>query len=322
MLTARAAMALPDGGFLLATPIIDTEAATPRYIHLQIDGPTITVTYASVFQPDADMCREHNHCDAYWDGLQLRYAQKDNQLRISDRNLTRDDKPSSANRVNGDPTADQRLYFEPLIRRLNNATVVGDAAGGFTLLSETDDAPTRFAPLPREGLDLLMAWVGTAGVSLNRLNYCEVPQFSQIYPLAQSQRFRNALTVFNEIRESSFAATRLVTQEDESDLEWQDRSAKQKQRSRPANILNQTINWVIRHPQDDPAEVMDRLLGPSAPSEVSVHVIPMLPYIKDAADFKARLQKIRDAGTPLSAPLCMDMTLGMGKTHPHLSKGK
>ncbi|WP_339108709.1 hypothetical protein [Thioclava sp. GXIMD4216] len=309
LLWAETASALPDGGFLLATPILDNQTTDPRYIHLQIDGTTITVTYASVKTPDVTTCRDTGYCDMLWDGLKLRYSEKDGTIKITDRNVTRDDKPSDANRKSGDPTADQKLYYEPLIRRMNGAKLTGDAAGGFTLT--TDLGQTKFTPLPREGLPLLTAWVNETGADMDQLDYCDVPQFSQLYTFDAGRSFREALEVFAALQASEAAANRMGLMEPPDEASNRETLGSAFEARRPATILEMAM-WRLtiepETPLQDIIEDISRQIG--TPESMAV-VTPLIPALPAAAAYKAKLRAIRDAGTPLNAPLCMDMTLGL-----------
>ncbi|MER5173138.1 hypothetical protein [Thioclava kandeliae] len=310
LLWADMAHALPDGGYLLATPILDTEKTDPRYIHLQVDGTTITVTYASITPPDATACRDTDYCDMLWDGLKLRYSEKDGTLKVTDRNVTRDDKPSDANRKSGDPTADQKLYFEPLIRRMNGAKVAGNAAGGFTLTTELGQA--KFSPLPREGLPLLTAWMAQTGADPDQLGYCDVPQFSQLYTFDAGKGFRQALEVFAAAQAADVAANRMGAIEP-PDNGTSNSLGSAFEARRPATMLEMAMWRLNLAPETPPDQIIDEIDREIGTPDAMAVITPLIPALPMAAAYKAKLRTIRAAGTPLNAPLCMDMTLGMAK---------
>ncbi|OUD09547.1 hypothetical protein BVC71_06770 [Marivivens niveibacter] len=169
------ANALPDGSYLISSGIFDPVAATPRYVHIDVNGNEIDATFLAFFSPDSYTCHTTELCTAIWPGLHMELT--DDGI-IATR--TRSDMISTSNALLNSDMADDLLYIGPLVNFLKTA--------------ELDD--DRIHPMSRDTALGLRGLIMSLDVSVSALGGCDIRQLSQIEEEGMTGRLQNALAYF------------------------------------------------------------------------------------------------------------------------------
>lgn len=169
------ANALPDGSYLISSGIFDPVAATPRYVHVDVNGNEMDATFLAFFSPDSYTCHTTGMCTAIWPGLHMELT---NDGIVATR--TRSDMISTSNALLNTDMADDLLYIDPLVNFLQTVDLSDD----------------RIHPMSRDTALDLRGLVMSLEVSVRALDGCDIRQLSQIEAEGINDRLQNALTYF------------------------------------------------------------------------------------------------------------------------------
>ncbi len=288
---ALPASALEDGSYAVGPQIFNPEVATPRYVHLDVDGNTIRATFVALYQPDADMCADTGMCDPVWDGLVM----ETNGTRIVSHEVLRDDKVSDFPIEGNPPNYDEALYFVPLMKAIDR---------------NADD----IVPMSYDNLMRTVALVLGADVSALRLDGCEIAQMSEIEQSGGNAEFYSALDYYRALMEMSHLATRYGPTYTMSEKDTEIAREVSAQYREAASVMSLSLNFVARADEYEDglakaSEAADGLLANSFQSfnDIMSPVIADLPAAVQLYTNIVETYEMMD----IAQAVCADMTFGL-----------
>ncbi|OCX65796.1 hypothetical protein BFP70_06545 [Thioclava sp. SK-1] len=321
-LAQTAPTTLPDGAYALVDPIFNSAEVSDRYVHLQVNGATLTVGFASMALPDAASCEDAKYCDPMWDGLVLDYRVTKDTLRITSRHLTREDRPSAENTRRSDPAADQRLLFSPINAVLNGSKITLDK-GGF--IAAGPDTQVEFVPMSHADLGRLMVWTRSLGETVKDLNGCEVTQYAALITDPRAKPFENVIDVFAFGAQSEATIAQIpdpkamldLPKEQFDRVAFNDAIRARRATTRPQNFVNMMLHALQDDPDQDRATLRDtvaktlRISAADGPETELVLSDEFIAKIADAALYMTAYRQLIDSDQDTVPTLCADMTLGL-----------
>ena len=301
--------AMPNGEYLLATPVLDTENVIPRYIHLNITDAHFDVSYVSPIHPDLTACKLQNHCEGVWSGLSVAYTDTNDRLSIGAIQLTRDDNLSELPELWNDPNADLIYYISPLLQAMNGGKISVDADSGHLQVGGL-----QFVPMSLENTLKLRAYILSMEVSFARLNYCEVPQFAALLASETEDDFLRGLDYFVAMADlhdqvDKYSAFYGVTAT-EADLA--------RLMTRPSQIklsaLSLTLSNVVNGDDFDTAyqDAIDVLTPILADERLTFEEVigPVRHALPAAAELQRNFISVLGTEPDIVGAICADLTLG------------
>lgn len=288
---ALPASALEDGSYAVGPQIFNPEVATPRYVHLDVEGNTIKATFVALYQPDAQMCAETGMCDPVWDGLVM----ETNGTRVVSHQVLRDDKVSDFPVEGSFTNYDEALYFIPLMKAIDRSA---------------DD----IVPMSFENLMRTVAFVVGVEVSARSLNGCEVTQMSEIEQSGGNAEFYSALDYYRALMEMSHLATRYGPTFTMSEKDTEIAREVSAQYREAASVMGLSLSLVgMADEYEDglsrASEMADRMLGGSFQTYNDI----MTPVIDDLPAAVQLFQNVAETyeTTDITEAVCADMTFGL-----------
>lgn len=288
---ALPASALEDGSYAVGPQIFNPEVATPRYVHLDVEGNTIRATFVALYQPDADMCADTGMCDPVWDGLVM----ETNGTRIVSHQVLRDDKVSDFPVEGNSPDYDEALYFVPLMKAIDR---------------NADD----IVPMSYDNLMRTVALVMGADVSARSLDGCEIAQMSEIEQSGGNAEFYSALDYYRALMEMSHLATRYGPTYTMSEKDTEIAREVSAQYREAASVMSLSLSFVARADEYEDglsraSEAADGLLANSFQSFNDI-MSPVIADLPAAVQLYTNIAETYE-NADIAQAVCADMTFGL-----------
>ncbi|NIY71599.1 hypothetical protein HCZ30_04025 [Marivivens donghaensis] len=288
---AMPASALEGGSYAVGPQIFNPEVATPRYVHLDVDGNTIKATFIALYQPDAQMCADTGMCDPVWDGLVM----QTNGTRIVSHEVLREDKVSDFPMADNYLNYDEALYFAPLMKAIDR---------------NADD----IVPLSYENLMRSIALVLNADVASRSLNGCELTQMSEIERSGGNDEFYSALDYYRALSDMLNLSRRYGPTFEMSEEDFKIAREVAAPYSRAASVMGLALTFVATAEEGEDglaksSEMADRILDGSFQTFDDI-MAPVIDDLPAAAKLFANIAETYET-MDLPEAVCADMTFGL-----------